>query len=264
MESGSFPGEIIFIPCTMQGDKVPRDIINALDIAMEKSADVIVISRGGGSAADLRWFDGEEIAIAIANCTIPVIAAIGHHEDKSIAEEISHSREKTPTAAADRILEIFRDTRSYINEKAHFLASVLDRELSSFQRLQSDRRERLNQAVESFFSNHKDHLSNSAHHLQRNFDDVYLKQRSRFNLTSSQLIHFGNAVIQKQSDLLFQKEQQLVRLDPSPWLDAGWTQLSLSGKNIKSTDEVQTGQVLQARLRDGVLKLTVNDTIKRT
>ena len=258
LESGHFPGELLFFQCTMQGEKVPKDVVSALKLAHDAGVDLIVISRGGGSAADLRWFDGEEIAMAIAHSKIPIIAAIGHHDDTCIAEELCHTREKTPTAAADRILDIFRDTRTAINEKAHVLAGVLIREMTHFERLQSDLREKLVHATDAYFHRHREHLTSQTTHLQRGFDTVYSKQVSQFIQVGAQLNHFANTQIQRHSEQLFYKEQQLTKLNPGPWLDAGWTQLSAAGKGIKSTKDVKVGTKIQARLRDGIMKLTVD------
>lgn len=258
LDEGEFPGELIFIPCTMQGDRVPKDVIKAIKQAIDADADIIVISRGGGSAADLRWFDGEEIALAIAHSPVPIIAAIGHHEDTCVAEEISHTREKTPTAAADRILEVFRDTRSAINEKAHFLAVALDREITRFDRMQSDLRERLVHASDAYFSRHRERLTHMTLYLQRGFDGVYSAQQSKFVHWAAQLNHQAMVQLQRHAEGLFTREQQLTRLDPGPWLDAGWTQLSIGGKSVLTTKDVEEGSAVQARLRDGVLKLTVD------
>jgi exodeoxyribonuclease VII large subunit len=263
LDEGQFPGTVLFIPCTMQGERVPSEVISSIKKAIEADADVIVLSRGGGSAADLRWFDGEEIALAIAHCPIPIIAAIGHHEDTCVAEEICHTREKTPTAAADRILEVFRDTRSQINERAHILAVALDREISRFDRLQTDLRERLLQATDSYFSRHRERLVQWALHLQRSFDQTYGHQQSRFVQIAAHLNHFANRQLQAFAEALFAREQQLTRLDPSPWLDSGWTQLSLDGKPLLSSEDTSIGANIQARLRDGMLRMTVNDIEKR-
>lgn len=261
LDQGQFPGELIFIPCTMQGDRVPRDVVNAIQKAIAAHADVIVLSRGGGSAADLRWFDGEEIALAIANSPIPIIAAIGHHDDNCVAEEICHTREKTPTAAADRILDVLRDTRANINEKAHFLAVALDREINRFDRLQVNLRERLLQAQDAYFSRARDRLTHVTLHLQRGFDAIYANEKSKFIQRAAQLNHQATIQLQKQAELIYAREQQLTRLDPGPWLDSGWTQLSREGLPIRSINDLSLGSKVQARLRDGVLKLTL-DTVE--
>ncbi len=263
LDEGQFPGTVLFIPCTMQGERVPSEVISSIKKAIEADADVIVLSRGGGSAADLRWFDGEEIALAIAHCPIPIIAAIGHHEDTCVAEEICHTREKTPTAAADRILEVFRDTRSQINERAHILAVALDREISRFDRLQTDLRERLLQVTDSYFSRHRERLVQWTLYLQRSFDQTYGHQQSRFVQIAAHLNHFANRQLQAFAEALFAREQQLTRLDPSPWLDSGWTQLSLDGKPLLSSEDTSIGSNVQARLRDGMLRMTVNEIEKR-
>jgi exodeoxyribonuclease VII large subunit len=253
--SGKFPGTLHFIACSMQGDRVPQDVTRAISIAVEHHADVIVLSRGGGSAADLRWFDGEEIALAIANCPIPVIAAIGHHDDCSVAEEIAHTREKTPTAAADRILDVFRDTRTAINERAHSLASALDREISHFDRTQADLRERLLQAVEIYFVRQRERIAFIAIDIERSFSHSINEMNKMFIQMVSQLNHFANAQLQKLGDGLHGLEQQLTRLDPTPWLASGWTQLSSHGRNLKNLEDVDVGDEITARLRDGVLSL---------
>jgi exodeoxyribonuclease VII large subunit len=264
IDVGRFPGELIFIPCSMQGDRVPQDVIKSIEAATIANADLIVLSRGGGSAADLRWFDGEEIARAIALCPIPIIAAIGHHDDTCVAEEICHTREKTPTAAADRILEVLRDTRTVINERAHILAVALDREISRFDRLQIDVRERLVHAAIAFFSNQSERLGSLTLQIQRSFDQLYGTQQSRFLTLASQLNHFANVNITRHREDLFSRQQQLARLDPGPWLDSGWTQLSLDGKPLRSLSEVVIGDTVQARLRDGVLRMDVKSVEQRT
>src|SRR5690606_27412899 len=112
------------------------------------NVDVIVITRGGGSAADLRWFDAREVAYAIAGCPIPVVCAIGHHDDQCVAEEIAHTRQKTPTAAAEFILGVFSDTADFIERMAQQLATLLARRLEDALELQNALVERLINAAE--------------------------------------------------------------------------------------------------------------------
>lgn len=175
----------------MQGDRVPHDVIKSLNTVFNHDCDLILLSIGGGSAADLRWFDSEEIAVAIANGPIPIIAAIGHHDDTCVAEAVAHTREKTPTAAADRILDIFWDTRSRINECAHTLAVALDREVTRLERTQSDLRERLSQAVDADFSRHRERLTMMTSHIQRSFDHIYARQNQHFLMRGTQMAHYA-------------------------------------------------------------------------
>jgi len=98
----------------MQGAQLETEVIAALNHFMAKDVDVIVLTRGGGSRADLSWFDQRDLAEAIARSTVPVVTAIGHEIDKSIADMVAHHSCKTPTAAAEFLVEI-------VDEAAHRL-----------------------------------------------------------------------------------------------------------------------------------------------
>ncbi|MBC7659079.1 MAG: exodeoxyribonuclease VII large subunit [Chitinophagaceae bacterium] len=121
-----FPGSVLFLPCQMQGESTLRDVVAGIKELQKSGCDLIVMTRGGGSAADLRWFDSPEIAYAIVEAKIPILAAIGHHEDVCVAEEICFQREKTPTAAADFIITLFQKTRERLDQ----LGLVLDKSLN--------------------------------------------------------------------------------------------------------------------------------------
>jgi exodeoxyribonuclease VII large subunit len=90
----------------MQGAQLQTEILRALEKQVQAKVDVIVITRGGGSRADLSWFDQQELAVAIAKCPLPVITAIGHEIDQSIADLVAHHSCKTPTAAAEYLVDL--------------------------------------------------------------------------------------------------------------------------------------------------------------
>ncbi len=98
-----FAFRITLYDVNMQGEQTSKNVCSAFkEIAKQEPGrfDIVVVTRGGGSRLDLRWFDDLEIAKAIAYCSIPVMTAIGHFEDVSIADEVSFKSEKTPTGAA--------------------------------------------------------------------------------------------------------------------------------------------------------------------
>ena len=93
-------------PAVMQGEEVERSIINALTRIYEvKSFDCVVIIRGGGATSDLSGFDTLALAEHVANFPIPIITGIGHERDECILDMVSHTRVKTPTAAAALLIE---------------------------------------------------------------------------------------------------------------------------------------------------------------
>lgn len=263
MASNEFCGELFFIPCAMQGDQVPSHVVSAIEQAHRLEVDVIVLCRGGGSAADLRWFDGEEIAMAVANSAIPVIAAIGHHDDTCVAEEIAHTREKTPTAAADRILSILSDTRSHINEKAHTLAVILEREMSGFDRQQTLIKENLASALERLFSEQVRKLLLYSLNLHRTIESSLTREEKHQITLAANLNLAASLTLQRLSEALHAKNQKLTQLDPKPWLMAGWTQLMAAGKKMSSIHEANIGDLLSARLLDGSLTLKIEEKLTR-
>ena len=93
-------------PAVMQGEEVERSIIDALTRIYEvKSFDCVVIIRGGGATSDLSGFDTLALAEHVANFPIPIITGIGHERDECILDMVSHTRVKTPTAAAALLIE---------------------------------------------------------------------------------------------------------------------------------------------------------------
>ncbi len=275
-----FPGEVSFVPAQMQGEKTLEDVVQGLKYLQDKGCDLIVVTRGGGSAADLRWFDSPEIAYAIAACTLPVIAAIGHHEDVCIAEEICFQREKTPTAAADFILSLFQKTR----ERLEQLSLGIQRSLAERTRLQDQRlallRERLMTSVQQVLLGYGQQLASAAAHIEmqtqrRLLTQGHLLQQLQQALgqeldrrcqNQSFVIEQLARAMQAQSERrffqekerLFTLERAIVQRDPGPWMKDGWTQLIGPQGRLTGIKDLHAGAKLKAPMRDGVLHLTVD------
>ena len=93
--------EILLRPTLVQGDSAIEDIKNAIIELQSHNCDIIILARGGGSIEDLWAFNSELVARTIANCSIPIIAGIGHETDFTIADFVADHRAATPTAAAE-------------------------------------------------------------------------------------------------------------------------------------------------------------------
>ncbi|MFZ2473324.1 MAG: exodeoxyribonuclease VII large subunit [Methanothrix sp.] len=96
---GAYPARIILSPAQVQGEGAEESIASAI-LALRGSADVIIVCRGGGSTEDLWCFNSEIVARAIFACDVPVISAVGHETDVTIADYVADMRAATPTAAA--------------------------------------------------------------------------------------------------------------------------------------------------------------------
>ena len=102
-----FVFKVTLFPATMQGEKAPQSVADALAAIDPKLYDAALLMRGGGSRLDLACFDDYEMAAAIARCPIPVYTAIGHDRDHSVADMVAHESVKTPTALADEFIDLY-------------------------------------------------------------------------------------------------------------------------------------------------------------
>ncbi len=110
----------------MQGEQTQPEVVRALKVHTAAGVDVIVITRGGGSRADLSWFDQQELAVTIAECPVPVITAIGHEVDTSIADLVAHHACKTPTAAAEFLVAKVDEAAARLQSAADRLGEAVD------------------------------------------------------------------------------------------------------------------------------------------
>ncbi len=280
---GGYPGEVVFRSTPMQGDSTPEAVAFAIQEVAAAECDLIVITRGGGSVADLRWFDAREIALAIAHAPVPVIAAIGHHDDVCVAEEICYLRQKTPTAAAEFILEVLANTGMRLQELAaagarrlteawndssgelQTLVERWQRVLVTLQHLQDQKQRQL--ILD---------LTHSVHVAERRASQRIEQQSQRLWTESVQWLQrleqaqlrtaqaqylAADRMLSRCEQKLASVEKCIVQKDPQPWLLAGWTQLMAGVRRVRTLTEVETGERIVARLRDGTLQLQVIDKV---
>jgi exodeoxyribonuclease VII large subunit len=129
------PGIEIIVSCSaVQGDSAPRELCNALSRLQKwKSVDVVIIGRGGGGRDDLRAFNHEGVARAIAACEMPVISAVGHEIDTTICDLVADYRAATPSAAAERAVPALTDLRSRLASRHAALVSAVTHRAASAQ-----------------------------------------------------------------------------------------------------------------------------------
>jgi exodeoxyribonuclease VII large subunit len=131
--------KVVFAPCTVQGPGAPEEIAAAVNrLAASGECDVMIVGRGGGSYEDLYCFNDERVARAIASSPIPVVSAVGHETDFTIADFAADLRAPTPSAAAELCCPIGAELRDEVRyDKETLERLVADRLSEARSRLQS-------------------------------------------------------------------------------------------------------------------------------
>lgn len=133
-----FVFQTVLFPAQMQGTQAPASMAAALQEAAavgnsdsdESPFDLIMILRGGGSNLDLLCFDDYDLAVAIADCPIPVLTAVGHDQDYHICDRVAYDYVKTPTALADWLLDIYEQEDEHISSYVSRLVMAFNAKIS--------------------------------------------------------------------------------------------------------------------------------------
>ncbi len=118
---------IILYPAIVQGEQAADSIVSGLEALEKTDVDVIIVGRGGGSMEDLWAFNEEKVARAIFNCRVPVISAVGHETDTTIADFVADLRAPTPSAAAELAVFDYRAFQGRLDDLRRSLAQRMDR-----------------------------------------------------------------------------------------------------------------------------------------
>jgi exodeoxyribonuclease VII large subunit len=121
---------LILYPALVQGDGAAESIVKGIQALEQQNVDVLIVGRGGGSIEDLWAFNEEIVAHAIFNCSVPVISAVGHETDWTIADFVSDLRAPTPSAAAELAVFDYALTKQKLIDKKNYLDRCLKRGIS--------------------------------------------------------------------------------------------------------------------------------------
>jgi exodeoxyribonuclease VII large subunit len=280
---------VVVSPARVQGEGAATEIARALDdlnqIAKRGIApvDVIVLARGGGSIEDLWEFNDEALARAIASSALPVVSAVGHEIDFTIADFVADLRAPTPSAAAELIvpdtaelLRMLAERAAFLNRRtsaaiehsrthlAGLLRSSLFREPArrieeaaqrtdladqSLQRAVESRLAEFSQRIESLGSRVRQHRP----------DQVLALHRQRICGIAGALAERFQQRLRRAKDRLVRADDMLRLLSPEHTVGRGYTiTTTADGKVIRSVSDVSSGTELRTRLRDGALSSVVS------
>ena len=226
-------------PALMQGDRVEESVLSALDAILNRQEDfdAVVIIRGGGATSDLSGFDTYLLAAACAQFPLPIITGIGHERDDTVLDSVAHTRVKTPTAAAEYLIncmDLAADELEVLISQLH--ESVRSRLTEEHRKLISYRN-RIPSAVVRRVSDAKLALLTTRKDISLAVQTLLSRQRHRLELL----------------------QQRLADASPEKMLARGYSITLKDGKVVKNGDVLQLNDEIITRLYQGEIVSIVTD-----
>ncbi|EGQ9518542.1 TPA: exodeoxyribonuclease VII large subunit [Vibrio parahaemolyticus] len=275
---------VVIYPTMVQGDDAAIQIAQAIGRANSRNeCDVLIVGRGGGSLEDLWCFNNEILARTIAASQIPIISAVGHEVDITIADFVADVRAPTPSAAAELVSRDNSHKDQSLVAKQHKLASAmryylaqqkqqsaqllhrLERQHPSYQlQRQSQQLDeldmRLRRAMQRFIDTRQQAVERKHHRLQLNSPVKHLaQQKSRLERVEHKLLDAMDRKLLTMRHQLAIAAEKLDTVSPLATLKRGYSITQTEqGKVVTSADDVKTGDLLVTRLANGEIHSTVS------
>ena len=234
-----FPiAEAILFPSLVQGEYAKDDIVKNINLANTFDLDVIILGRGGGSIEDLWPFNEEIVARAIYDSKIPIISAVGHEVDFTIADFVADLRAPTPTGAAEMAVPNLIDLINYIDQL----------------------KIRLNENIYKNLNLKKlylDSLRNS--YILKNPMILYENKKQKLDLIIDKLNNCINLKLENNQNKLNNIIDKLNLVNPLNILKRGFSLTYLDNKIVKSVKDVNKGNNINIKLNDGVITASVKE-----
>ena len=231
-------------PAIMQGEGVEQSIIAALEkiysltssfSPLTSKFDCVVIIRGGGSTGDLSGFDTLALAENVANFPLPIITGIGHERDESILDMISHTRVKTPTAAAAFLIEHLKEVLDVINGSQELITRYAQQKLSMLH----------------------SQLTIVSEAIPRLFSIVKTRQEAKIDTLNQRIPMLLERRLLAENHRLQLMEENLKALDPQLLLKRGYSITLHNGRAVKDATALKAGDEIETRLANGAIHSVV-------
>lgn len=234
--------KVILYPALVQGEEAKNSIVEQIKLAEEQAlCDVLIVGRGGGSIEDLWAFNEKIVAYAIYNCNIPIISAVGHEIDFTIADFVADKRAATPTAAA----EIATPNKDVLKQNIIQIYGIL------------------NKNIKNTFDNYKLILGNLEKSLDNNSPKTALAHKreivdAKFNSLGIMI----KAILANKENSYKVLIEKLKALNPLQIMDKGYSIAKHNDEIVRSVKQVKENDLIDITLNDGNIKakvMEVND-----
>ena len=256
--------EVILFPSLVQGEAAASDIVKNIKMAENYDLDVLIVGRGGGSIEDLWPFNEEIVARAIFESSIPIISAVGHEIDYTIADFVADLRAPTPTGAAELAVPNLVDLKKHIGQlKIRLNENVL--KVINYQKLYLD-------SLKNSFviKNPLIMYDNKKQKLDSIIEKLNNILRIKMNKNIDKLNFLKNSYILKNSDLLYKPKrddlnniiEKLELINPLKVLKRGYSVVYKDDFIINSVDNLNKSDKLKIKLSDGNVITKIEELVK--
>lgn len=218
-------------PALMQGDDVERSVISALNAVAERrdDFDLVIIIRGGGAVSELSYFDSYDLAYNIANFPLPVITGIGHERDDTVADVVAHTKVKTPTAAAEFIINRAFDSASELENLTRRMGDAIAGRMNS----ENIRIERISQKLPSLFAVLRTRQ-------EQILETVWMRSVNAVRNMLAAHVHKLEII-----------DKSIAAVDPVTILKRGYSITRCNGHVVKGASDLKRGDRLTTAFADG-------------
>ena len=230
-----FQFETQLFPAIMQGEGVEQSIIAALEHIYNEPFDCVVIIRGGGATSDMSGFDTLALAENVANFPIPIITGIGHDRDESILDMVSHTRVKTPTAAAAFLISHLKEVLDIIDGSQELITRYAQQKLSTL----------------------NSQLSTLSESIPRLFSLVKTRQEAKIDSLWIKIPMLLERKLTGDTHRLQLIEERLKALDPTLLLARGYSITTYNGRAVRDASQLPPGAEIETRLAKGKITSVV-------
>ena len=242
----------------MQGEQVEQSIIQALDRinATRDNWDVVVIIRGGGATSDLSGFDTYDLAANCAQFPLPIITGIGHERDDTVLDMISHTRVKTPTAAAEFLINHVRQTAQELEAYEEVIYQEVPRLLQQEKQRLDSFVTRIPGQVQMRLQRENFRQEKFQNRMKTAWQSRLLQENYRLQLMPRLLSALQNRV-QRETHRLELLAQRVDSASPEKLLKKGYSLTLLDGKVVTDASLLKPGDEVETRLAKGKFRSKV-------
>ena len=255
----SYQFSTTLFPAVMQGEGIEKSIISALNSINERyeEFDCVVIIRGGGATSDMAGFDTLELAENVANFPLPIITGIGHERDECVLDIVSHTRVKTPTAAAALLVDNLHAVDRRIDEARQRLAALTTSTLEGEKKRIARITEGIPVRYMTLRTRHEARIAMLTGQLEKHTAIAIANAARRLAHMEEKTATAARHLLQTQLMRLETLEKQADLLDPQRLLKRGYSITTLNGKALRDPKDAKPGDNIVTRLEKGTITSTI-------